>query len=250
MINVLLFSRIDIFAEALAAMLVEQNFAQVTMSNSEELDCLGDHEAGETDVVLINAKSLQYPLDEFFQHFCDWHPGVKILVFGADDNDIFVRNLVRCGAHGFLNDETQAHQLREAVEWVMKGKLHVSRDLLDQIAMDAFEIERMIESSIKERIAILGEQLTPRENDIFRLLLDGLSTKEIAAKLHVSEQSVKLYLNRLFRKFNVKNRSQLILIAFERVCPVQNMIKLFRITLDRRRTANGQPPVIPDPLDE
>jgi hypothetical protein len=64
----------------------------------------------------------------------------------------------------------------------------------------------------------------------------------------MSEPTVKQHLTRLFKKFDVSNRSQLILSAFERVCPVTNMIKLFRRTLDRRRSENGAMPLISDPL--
>lgn len=250
MAKVLLYSRGDIFTNALHNMLARDSFSEVTVCDTEQTAQLNDNHKADFDIALINAKSLQYPLDKFFQQFYAWNSDIKILVFGVDNNDDFVRNLIREGAHGFIDDETQEHELKSAIRGVINGHLWISRDLLDRIALDAFEIERMIENSIKERISILSEQLSAKENDIFLLLLDGLSTKEMAAQLHLSEQSVKLYLNRLFRKFDVKNRSQLILIAFERVCPVQNMIKLFRVTLDRRRARRGKPPAIVDPLED
>ena len=116
------------------------------------------------------------------------------------------------------------------------------------MVIDAIEFERMIEQSIKERIGLLKEQMTGRECDVFCLVMEGLSTKEIAAQIHMSEPTVKQHLSSLFKKFDANNRSQLILSAFERVCPVTNMIKLFRHTLDRRRIENGVLPLISDPL--
>jgi len=78
----------------------------------------------------------------------------------------------------------------------------------------------------------------------------GWIWKQIAAQIHMSEPTVKQHLTRLFKKYDVSNRSQLILSALERVCPVTNMINLFRRTLDRRRTENGVLPLITDPLQE
>ena len=75
-----------------------------------------------------------------------------------------------------------------------------------------------------------------------------MATKEIADEMRLSQQSIKLYFGRIFRKFDVTNRSQLILLAFEKVCPVSNMIKLFRITLDKSRLSHGGLPIITDPL--
>jgi len=86
---------------------------------------------------------------------------------------------------------------------------------------------------------VLNEQMTNRESDVFCLVMEGLSTREIAAQIHMSEPTVKQHLSRLFKKFDASNRSQLILSAFERVCPVTNMVKLFRRALDRRREESG-----------
>ena len=121
---------------------------------------------------------------------------------------------------------------------------------MDEIVIDAMEFERLIEQSIKERISLLKDQMTNRERDVFCLVLEGLSTRDIAKQIHMSEPTVKQHLTRLFKKFDVSNRSQLILSAFERVCPVTNMIKLFRRTLDRRRAENGGTPLITDPLQK
>ena len=133
---------------------------------------------------------------------------------------------------------------------VKSGQLWFNRSLLDEVVFDAMEFERMIEQSIKDRINLLKDQMTARESDVFCLVLEGLSTKQIANQIHMSEPTVKQHLTSLFKKFDVTNRSQLILMGFQRVCPVSNMIKLFRRTLDRRRIENGDKPLILDPLED
>jgi len=80
--------------------------------------------------------------------------------------------------------------------------------------------------------------------------MEGLSTKQIAAQIHMSEPTVKQHLTRLFKKFGAGNRAQMILSAFERVCPVTNMTKLFRRALDRQRLNNRAVPLISDSIDK
>jgi DNA-binding NarL/FixJ family response regulator len=240
----------DMFADGLVSMLRASRDIDVVACQDFDDSCLGKLKQSSIDLLFINAKSLQYPLEAFFKQFTDARRGLRIIVFGHDDSQPYVRNLIRSGASGFINDEIRHDELGDCIREVMAGHLWVERSLLDQIAIDAFEFEKMIEQSIMERIDAMNEELTAREADIFRLVLEGLSTREIADNLHLSQQSVKLYLNRLFKKYEVSNRSQLILIAFEKVCPIQNMVKLFRKTLDRKRLDEGKEGVIPDPLTE
>ena len=82
--------------------------------------------------------------------------------------------------------------------------------------------------------------LTRRESEVLQRVLEGMSTRDIANDLNLSEQSIKLYLGRLFRKFGVTNRSQLILMTFQRVSPGGDIIRLFRKTLDNLETTEEQ----------
>ena len=73
--------------------------------------------------------------------------------------------------------------------------------------------------------------------EVLERVLDGMSNKEIAGQLFLSEQGVKMHLGRLFRKFGVANRAQLILIAFRRVCPFNhNLVDYLRQAREERGT--------------
>ncbi len=236
-------------AQALEPVLRSLPGVELVACREFEESCFTRLREQQAELLFIDVRALHYPLDDFFGRFREQAPAIKLLIVGDDDDGEFVRNLLRSGANGFINAGIAEAELARAVEHVKAGHLWVRRALLNQVASEAFELERMIELSVKERLATLNAELTPREADIFRLVLEGLSTREIAEQLELSQQSVKIYLGRLFRKFEVKNRSQLILSAFERVCPIQNMIQLFRKTLDRRREQRSLTPLIPDPLD-
>lgn len=202
------------------------------------------------EVVLLNARLIRYPLPDFFQQLQDKAPCARIIVFSAEADHEYVKSLMRAGVYGFVPMDASVDELCSAILAVKSGQLWFDKTLLDEVVIDAMEFERLIEQSIKERISVLKEHMTNRERDVFCMVLEGLSTREIAAQIHMSEPTIKQHLTRLFKKFDVRNRSQLILSAYERVCPVTNMVNLFRRTLDRRRTDNGGKAVIPDPLQD
>ena len=202
------------------------------------------------EIVLVNARLIQYPLSDFFQQLQHVTPRARIIVFAAEADHQYLKSLMRAGVYGFVPMDASLDELCHAILAVKSGQLWFDKSLLDEMVIDAIEFERLIEQSIKQRISVLNEQMTPRERDVFCLVMEGLSTKAIASQIHMSEPTVKQHLTRLFKKFDASNRSQLILSVFERVCPVTNMIKLFRRTLEHRRSDSGVMPLISDPLHE
>jgi len=248
--RVALISSQDLIAEGISQGLEQHDSIYLQDRFNNYNDLLDSSRPDIYEVVLINARLIQYPLSDFFQQLINISPRARIIVFAAETDHQYLKSLMRAGVYGFVPMDASVDELCNAILAVKSGQLWFNKALLDEMVIDAIEFERLIEQSIKERISLLSEQMTARESDVFCLILEGLSTKEIAAQIHMSEPTVKQHLTRLFKKFDVSNRSQLILSAFERVCPVTNMIKLFRRTLDRRRTDNGVLPLIPDPLQK
>jgi DNA-binding NarL/FixJ family response regulator len=202
------------------------------------------------DILLVHHRAVAQNPVPFFARFKQGVSGVRILVFGHELEPAFLHRIIRAGADGYINENMSGEQVRRALHSVRVGEIWAERAVLSEFARSAVELEEMIEAIIQRKIEGLGNALSRREVDVFQLVLKGLSTKEIADELALSQQSVKLYLGRIFKKFEVTNRAQLILMAFEQVCPVSNMIRLFRMTLDKRLLRQGKAPLIPDPLDE
>jgi len=236
---VALLSSKDLIAEGISQGLDQHDriFLQDQFNNYNDL--LDSSRPACYEVVLINARLIQYPMSDFFQRLQQITPRARIIVFAAEADHQYIKSLMRTGVYGFVPMDASLDELCNAILAVNSGQLWFNKALLDEMVIDAIEFERLIEQSIKGRISVLNEQMTNRESDVFCLVMEGLSTREIAAQIHMSEPTVKQHLSRLFKKFDASNRSQLILSAFERVCPVTNMVKLFRRALDRRREESG-----------
>ena len=202
----------------------------------------------QADILLIHINALDHYSADFIGKIQNHSPDISVLVFGHTIDHNSMLALIRAGARGYLYEDMDGEDLLRAMDEVSAGNLWLERDLLNNLAQNALEMETIIEDTIRQRLDELGNVFSQREKDVLQLILEGLTTKEIANHMHLSEQSIKLYLGRLFRKLKVNNRGQLILSVFQRVCPVSNLLRLIQKSLDKRRIAKGAPPLIPDPL--
>ncbi len=202
------------------------------------------------DLLLLHADAVTAPTREFIVKIRHKLPETPIIVFGHKLPPPFLFEIVMAGVNGYINEKMSSAHILKAIQSVMAGRLWVERRILDEMAARARQMQTFVETSILEKLDSVRADLTERETTVLRLVLEGMATKEIAATMHVSEQGVKLHLSNMFAKFNVTNRSQLILHMYSRVCPVTNMIRLFRMSLDKSRQKAGYPSMIPDPLGE
>jgi DNA-binding NarL/FixJ family response regulator len=196
-----------------------------------------------TDILLLQ-QSLIAPASPFrhnplaetvFSTVPQRFPDLRIVVFGADMNEVFVRRMLRLGVQGLVDISSNRELLATAVDEVHRGGYWVARKTLEKRVHSAIEIERIIERGFVDQISAMQDGLTRRETEVLERVLDGMSNKEIAGQLFLSEQGVKMHLGRLFKKFGVANRAQLILIAFRRVCPFNhNLVDYLRQAREAR----------------
>jgi DNA-binding NarL/FixJ family response regulator len=203
----------------------------------------------EPNVLLLHADAVATPTREFITKIRHELPEIHIIIFGHKMQRSFLLEIVMAGVEGYINENMSSAHILKAIQSVMAGRLWVERQVLEEMASNARQMQTFVETSILEKIDSVRADLTPRETTVLRLVLEGMATKAIAAAMNVSEQGVKLHLSNMFAKFNVTNRSQLILHMYSRVCPVANMIRLFRMSLDKKRVKAGHPSMFPDPLE-
>lgn len=132
----------------------------------------------------------------------------RILVVTTFDLDAYVYEALRAGASGFLLKDTPGDRLVEAVHMVAEGSMllgpTVTRRLVQQ-----FAARRTAKS-------VTGlDQLSAREREVCLLVARGLSNAEIAAELFVGEQTVKSHVSEVLRKLGVRDRVQVVVLAYE-----------------------------------
>jgi DNA-binding NarL/FixJ family response regulator len=141
------------------------------------------------------------------RHLRERDPRVKAIALTTYDDERSVVEALRAGARGYLTKDAGAEEIRQALEAVVRGEAAidaaVQRHLVDALATGA-----------RAAAAALPDGLTPREAEVLSPIAEGLSNAEIAARLVVSEATVKSHINHLFTKIGARDRAQAVTYAY------------------------------------
>ena len=139
---------------------------------------------------------------------------VKVVVLTTFDLDEYALSAIQAGASGFLLKDAPPEELLEAVRTVHRGDAVIApsttRRLLDHVA----PMLRTAGTPGSPHAAAVAT-LTPREHEVFTLIAQGLSNPEIAAKLFLSEATVKTHVGHILAKLDARDRVQAVVIAYE-----------------------------------
>jgi two-component system nitrate/nitrite response regulator NarL len=129
----------------------------------------------------------------------------KVLVVTAGVAAGVAAELIRSGISGVFRKHDSAALLAQAIRDVMAGKVWLDREQLQTALNSEVAVPRETRS----------RRFTEREQQVLSYVFEGLANKEIAARIRVSESSVKATLQQLFSKTGVRTRSQLVRIVLE-----------------------------------
>jgi DNA-binding NarL/FixJ family response regulator len=137
--------------------------------------------------------------------------GPRVLILTTFDLDDYVYDALRAGASGFLLKDVTAEQLFDAVRIVAAGEAllapTVTRTLISEFARLRPDPDGCPPSALAA--------LTPRETEVLRLVAEGLSNPEIAARLVVTAETVKTHVSRVLAKLGLRDRTQAVVMAYE-----------------------------------
>jgi DNA-binding NarL/FixJ family response regulator len=131
---------------------------------------------------------------------------MRIIMTGPGMGDETILTAVAAGAKGYVNEAAPAAELALAVRIVHQGLLWAPRRVLSML------VERS-GGFFRSPCPVSRNELTDREKQVLRLLVNGRSNKEIAIPLGIEERTVKTHVSKLMRKVGVRNRITLSLHA-------------------------------------
>jgi DNA-binding NarL/FixJ family response regulator len=134
--------------------------------------------------------------------------GPRVLILTTFDLDEYVFDALRAGASGFLLKDVTAERLFEAVRVVASGDALLAPAATRRLIA---EFGRLAPPSAPVVLAAL----TPRETEVLRLVAEGLSNPEIAARLVVTEETVKTHVSHVLAKLSLRDRTQAVIAAYE-----------------------------------
>ncbi len=136
------------------------------------------------------------------------YPGVRVLALTTYDADEWVFDAIRAGASGYLLKDTPRAGLIKAIEGTCAGQTFVDPGV-------AGKLFAQVARSSSPTDTTIADSLNAREREILKLLARGMSNTEIAARLFLSDGTVRNYVSSIFAKLNVSDRTQAAVIALK-----------------------------------
>ncbi|MER6175956.1 response regulator transcription factor [Streptosporangium sp. NPDC001681] len=153
------------------------------------------------DVVLMDLRMPKMSGAEVIRRLREQTPGIRVLVLTTFDNDADVLPAIKQGATGYLLKDTPRADLRRAVRAAAHGETVLSPSVADVLTRKVRKPEQ--------------RTLSRREVEVLGLIARGATNREIAAKLFITEATVKTHLLHIFAKLEVNDRAAAVAAAYE-----------------------------------
>jgi DNA-binding NarL/FixJ family response regulator len=128
------------------------------------------------------------------------YPQIKIIALTMFGEIEYFNKMIHAGANGFLLKKAENRELQEAIEGLMAGDFHFSKEF----------VAHGVVKNTKKKVMT---QLTKREQEVLKLICEGFSTSEIAEKLFLSNYTVEGYRKSIMSKTGVKNTASMVTFA-------------------------------------
>src|SRR5580693_1385717 len=158
---------------------------------------------GKPDLVLTDLTMPGRSGLEFIKDLMAAQPALPILVVSMHDEAVYAERALRAGARGYIMKEAGGENLLAAIRQVLRGEVYVSPRMSARI-LDNLSARKPRGSSSPI------EKLTDREFEIFQLIGQGKSTRDIAAQLHLSPKTVDVHRSHVKEKLELKDATALI----------------------------------------
>jgi len=162
----------------------------------------------EVDLILLDINLPDKSGFEVCKTIKDQHPDIKIIALTMHGEAGFISKMIKMGVDGYILKNAGKEIILDAIKTVMNGKRYFSEEVTESLLSRETKAKRMSGSG-------LIQKLTRREKEILKLVIEELTTDEIAEKLFISSTTVISHRKSLLRKLNAKNTAGLVKAAYE-----------------------------------
>ncbi len=202
--------------------LLRQGYRMV-LSAQDDLEVVGEAADGAAavraahtlrpDVALMDVRMPGMDGIEATRQIVQQTPEVKVIILTTFDVDQYAFSALRAGASGFLLKNVPPDDLLSGIRAVATGDAVVAPSMTRRL-LDAFASHLPDEPDPAERRDSVLDVLTEREREVFTLVATGLSNREIAAALVLSEATIKTHIGRILTKLDLRDRVQAVILAY------------------------------------
>jgi two-component system, NarL family, response regulator DevR len=205
MIRIAIIDDHELVREGLKVMLAREPDFEVVGESADADRILKLVETSHPDVVLLDARLPGIAGPTACRLLTESHPEVRVLIVSTYADADLVQECIMAGAKGYVLKDIERFDLKESIRAVHRGEGFVS----PTIAATVLDIMR----THRETTTSKRPELNESQWAILRFISEGYSNREIAERVHLSENTVKSHIQEIFRKLDVRNRVEAALRA-------------------------------------
>lgn len=190
---------------------VRQGFKMILASQAD-MEVVGEAANGrealticeslQPDVVVMDVTMPELNGIEATRRIMDASPRTRILALSMHKDSVYVREILRAGARGYLLKDSADTDLLNAVRAIGKGEGYLSPSVSDAVLTD-----------YRKHVTDPIDLLTSREREVLQMIAEGLTNKEIANKLNLSVYTVEAHRGRIMEKLNLHSTGEMVRFA-------------------------------------
>ena len=191
----------------------------VVLHTEERIDVIAEAEDGEEaiqkaeelapDVVLMDVRMPKVNGIEAARAIRDLVPSTKILMLTVSDEEDDLFQAIKAGANGYLLKEVSVEEVAEAVRAVVQGQTLITPSMASKLLNEFVALDRRV----NEKQQLPSPTLTSRELEVLKLVAKGMSNREIADDLYISENTVKNHVRNILEKLHLHSRMEAVIYA-------------------------------------
>jgi two-component system NarL family response regulator len=191
----------------------------VVLGTEDHIDVVAEAENGEEavakavelapDVVLMDVRMPRINGIEAARQINLQVPTTKILMLTVSDEEDDLYEAIKAGANGYLLKEISVEEVAEAIRAVVQGQSLISPSMASKLLNEFNSLARKAE----ERQQYPAPALTSRELEVLKLVAKGMSNREIADELYISENTVKNHVRNILEKLHLHSRMEAVIYA-------------------------------------
>jgi len=216
-IRVLVVDDQELFRRGLTMLLAVEDGLEVVGEAGDGLEGVELAERAAPDVVLLDVRMPKKSGIEACTAIKETVPSAKIIMLTVSDEEADLYEAVKSGASGYLLKDSSIEEVAQAVRVVADGQSLISPSMAIKL------IDEFKQMAKPERATGPALRLTERELDVLRLVAQGHSNKEIAARLFISENTVKNHVRNMLEKLQLHSRMEAVMYAVR-----ENLLELPR----------------------
>ena len=208
-IRVLICDDHALFRRGLVMVLESEEGVDVVAEAEDGDDAIRKAEEFAPDVVLMDVRMPKVSGIEATRAIADVVPTAKILMLTVSDEEEDLYEAIKAGANGYLLKEISIEEVADAVRAVMQGQTLISPSMASKLLNEFTSLAKRAD----ERTSVPSPRLTDRELEVLKLVAQGMSNREIATELYISENTVKNHVRNILEKLHLHSRMEAVVYA-------------------------------------